>query len=781
MVLLNRGKAVNAAVRSLRAFQSDVKTLNSTTLSQDICKINFERKRNDDSMHLKSDLLPTKNHIFNRDKNDSPSHRRFSTSTYAYDVETTSSPNDELKPVYDTKKKMLRKKSTFQSKAPEQKSENKKIVNELLCLDINRKGRGYLDQNLSIFSKIQQNEKCTPKDALMLLKLCAFYITDETPAIRSNLSERLWKYFIDSGVQMNSSHYNTLLNTRLENRMPEFDPSEFISTMKENGVEPDRVTYQHLIAKFCSIGDIQGASSMLELMKQHQMPITKYVFHSLIIGHSRDNDFEGVKSVINVMINSGLEVTGETKMIYIVELAKAGKNFKQELEKIIEEGQRFLDKDYFKLMVSLLENNQKEAASDIVKMLPMNIGFYQEMRTFFPSLIAAGGLELSYKVHEKFLSHQSEENISTKRDILEDNGQFLVRASIKHRSDPKELVHYLEKQNGSSPTPDEYSRLLEHCVDLDSIVYGQQIHNEIIKRYYKNIDLIPGDGYLVHHMARLRTQSMVSSDISSDIVQFLIKLGAVGLSTRVYQLSKIIIPNVLEGTETTPDDFLRMYHNALKELENTGIRSRASVPINLIANSMFRYYLGRENNESFENAVQLLFTRKDLMRPHFWNLPLARSFLRTQSQNALITVLSLCSSSFKFSKKNDTEDQLVKKDADLFRTLNHIVIHSTNYHPDKKPAEILLPVLKELVSLKIGVPGIVIGELKTTLTSRNDDLTNLLMQLEGNYLKQKEIWVKEAIVKFYESRRKLHKNNFETNKLSGFIPISKRKINRYID
>ena len=169
------------------------------------------------------------------------------------------------------------------------------------------------------------------------------------------------------------------------------------------------------------------------------------------------------------------------------------------------------------------------------------------------------------------------------------------------------------------------------------------------------------------------------------------------------------------------------------------------------------------------------------MRPHFWNLPLARSFLRTQSQNALITVLSLCSSSFKFSKKNDTEDQLVKKDADLFRTLNHIVVYSTNYHPDKKPAEILLPVLKELVSLKIGVPRIVIGELKTTLTSRNDDLTNLLMQLEGNYLKQKEIWVKEAIVKFYESRRKLHKNNFDTYKLSGFIPISKRKINRYID
>ena len=129
-------------------------------------------------------------------------------------------------------------------------------------------------------------------------------------------------------------------------------------------------------------------------------------------------------------------------------------------------------------------------------------------------------------------------------------------------------------------------------------------------------------------------------------------------------------------------------YNKLKELGDTGIRSRAPVPINLVANSMIRYYLSRENSKSFENAVQLLLTRKDLMRPHFWNLPLARSFLRTHSQSALITILSLCSSSFKSSQKHDTEDQRVKKDADLFKTLNHIAIHSPNFHPDKKSEEI---------------------------------------------------------------------------------------------
>ena len=52
----------------------------------------------------------------------------------------------------------------------------------------------------------------------------------------------------------------------------------------ERGITPNRVTYQHLIARFCNMGDIAGATTILEFMKQKDMSINESVFNSLITG-----------------------------------------------------------------------------------------------------------------------------------------------------------------------------------------------------------------------------------------------------------------------------------------------------------------------------------------------------------------------------------------------------------------------------------------------------------------------------------------------------------------
>ena len=50
-----------------------------------------------------------------------------------------------------------------------------------------------------------------------------------------------------------------------------------------NGIEANGVTFQHLIAKFCSKGDIQGATIIVEHMKQNQLSVKENIFHSLIV------------------------------------------------------------------------------------------------------------------------------------------------------------------------------------------------------------------------------------------------------------------------------------------------------------------------------------------------------------------------------------------------------------------------------------------------------------------------------------------------------------------
>ena len=224
-----------------------------------------------------------------------------------------------------------------------------------------------------------------------------------------------------------------------------------------------------------------------------------------------------------------------------------------------------------------------------------------------------------------------------------------------------------------------------------------------------------------------------------------------------------------------------MYDQNLKDSITIGTKSTSHNATNLIANSVFRYYLDQENAETFENAVKLLFTRKDLMRPAFWNMVLARCFLRSQSKDALITVFGLCSSSFQSEKKSssDTEHQLVKKDVILFQTLTHIVNLSSNFHSDQKPEEILLPVLNELSNHKIGVPEIVTKELTKDLENLSDEMHNLLIQLAKYHVNRKDIWTKDEILKFIRNRKKLHINSNDIENMYQYSKISNRKINRY--
>ena len=704
----------------------------------------------------------------------------------SYEKEHDSSlVNAETSTLYE-RVKLVKKEKDSQHRNQTRKKENEMLVKDLLSLDINSKGRSLLDQCIAILRKIKKNEKCSADDAKFLLQFCTSSIKDESPATRSDISERLWKYFIDSESQLDVVHYDKLLRIRLDTKIPEFDPLKFLVLMKHNGVQPSKTTLKFLIAKLCSLGDIEGSKSIMENMKNQRIPITKYVFHSLIIGYYRSNDFKAAKSVINMMRNSGINVSSDTKMICIMELARAKQNYKLELENAIKRGDNISDKDYLNLVSVLLENGEEDHANTIIKDLSTNLDLFVELRKLAPSMIANGGLELITNVCVRALSEDSRhpDIISTgltRGDFINNFGALLFRIAIKNEYDPKILLECFERMRGNTFQSNSCIQLLEQCAELKTICYGQTLLDEIFKRYGKNLNLVPSDRFLVQRMARFRTHSMLYGDIEHATVEFLIDLGAIGLNTKIYQLSKIVIPTLLEGTKTSPDHLLEMYDQNLKELITKGKKSTNHNPTNLIANSIFRYYLDQENTKTFENAVRLLFTRKDLMRPAFWNMVLARCFLRSQSKDALITVFGLCSSSFQSEKKSssDTEDQLVKKDVILFQTLTHIVNLSPNFHSDQTQEDILLPVLNALIDYKIGVPEIVTKELTRDLDNLSDEMQNLLTQLARYYVNRKDIWTKDEILKFIRNRKKLHINNNDIENMYQYSKISNRKINRY--
>lgn len=76
------------------------------------------------------------------------------------------------------------------------------------------------------------------------------------------LQDNFWESFIvqnninlfirSTGIPLDISHYNALLRVYLENEH-KFSPTEFLSMLEQNGIEPNRVTYQRLISRYCQV------------------------------------------------------------------------------------------------------------------------------------------------------------------------------------------------------------------------------------------------------------------------------------------------------------------------------------------------------------------------------------------------------------------------------------------------------------------------------------------------------------------------------------------------
>lgn len=88
------------------------------------------------------------------------------------------------------------------------------------------------------------------------------------------------------GVTLDISHYNALLRVFVENEH-QFVPTDILAEIKNKGLEPNRITCQRLITRYCQAGDIVGATRILEYMREKDMPINVTVFNALILGHSR--------------------------------------------------------------------------------------------------------------------------------------------------------------------------------------------------------------------------------------------------------------------------------------------------------------------------------------------------------------------------------------------------------------------------------------------------------------------------------------------------------------
>lgn len=161
--------------------------------------------------------------------------------------------------------------------------------------------------------KLQQHNLLTD-DALVsisiisgaLLRCCGNLMTDSPNKHRELLAGNLWQYMKEKNIPLDISHYNSLLRILNENEA-NYDPKKLMEEIEATNLTPDRITYQRLIHQYCLQGDVDGATNLLEKMKELNLELTETIFSSLIVGYGKQDNPPSIAEMFELMRSNGVE------------------------------------------------------------------------------------------------------------------------------------------------------------------------------------------------------------------------------------------------------------------------------------------------------------------------------------------------------------------------------------------------------------------------------------------------------------------------------------------
>uniref|UniRef100_A0A8C5L7Y9 Leucine-rich PPR motif-containing protein, mitochondrial n=1 Tax=Jaculus jaculus TaxID=51337 RepID=A0A8C5L7Y9_JACJA len=204
--------------------------------------------------------------------------------------------------------------------------------------------------------------------ALLLLRSCGSLLPELSLAERTEFAHKIWDKLQKLGAVYDVSHYNALLKVYLQNEH-KFSPTDFLAKMEEANIQPNRVTYQRLIAAYCDSGDIEGASKILGFMKAKDLPVTEAVFSALVTGHARAGDMENAENILTVMKEAGIDPGSDTYLALLKAYAEKGDidHVKQTLEKVEKSDHYLMDRDLLQIIVSFSKAGYPQYVSEILE------------------------------------------------------------------------------------------------------------------------------------------------------------------------------------------------------------------------------------------------------------------------------------------------------------------------------------------------------------------------------------------------------------------------------
>uniref|UniRef100_A0A3P8Y7G5 PROP1-like PPR domain-containing protein n=1 Tax=Esox lucius TaxID=8010 RepID=A0A3P8Y7G5_ESOLU len=312
---------------------------------------------------------------------------------------------------------------------------------------VRRTGRVTKTLLMRIFHDICRTGYPSGNQALLLLRSCGSLLPEVPMAERSELARHIWDKLKELGASYDASHYNALVKVFLQNEF-KFSPNEFLAKMEAAGVQPNRVTYQRLIAAYCNAGDIEGASTILGFMKSKDLPITEAVFNSLVTGHARADDMESAVSILSVMKGAGIEPGPDTYVALLNAYAERGdmEKIRQTLETAGSTDISLMDRDLMQVVFSLAKAGYHQHVPSIVDLMRHERGYVPDAMNLCLSLITQGHEDTAFSVLKTFPTLQQENESGDSNNL----GNFFLRHCVNMNKPVEKLARYCQELQDSN-------------------------------------------------------------------------------------------------------------------------------------------------------------------------------------------------------------------------------------------------------------------------------------------------------------------------------------------
>ncbi|XP_077605322.1 leucine-rich PPR motif-containing protein, mitochondrial [Crocuta crocuta] len=338
----------------------------------------------------------------------------------------------------------VEKKNYLQEEPASHKKNASQFDWALMRLDNSIRKTGRIPKTLlqKVFDNTCHSGSPGGNQALLLLRSCGSLLPELQLSERTEFAHRIWDKLQKLGTVYDVSHYNALLKVYLQNEY-KFSPTDFLAKMEEANIQPNRVTYQRLIAAYCNVGDIEGASKILGFMKTKDLPITEAVFSALVTGHARAGDLENAENILTVMREAGIEPGPDTYLALLNAYAEKGDidHVKQTLEKVEKSDLYLMDRDLLQIIFSFSKSGYSQYVPEILEKLTYE-------RRYIPDAMNLILLLVTEKLEDTAFQILLACPVS-KEDNLSDFGSFFLRHCVTMNTPAEKLKDYCKQLKDS--------------------------------------------------------------------------------------------------------------------------------------------------------------------------------------------------------------------------------------------------------------------------------------------------------------------------------------------